>query len=365
MEITTPLIPLLSFSGLARPAGQPPTAQVFADLVKKGSEEAPVSILPESDSENIGDIEVLDEVCQEIMAHEIDFSDTKVDGESSANADQEIAIGPETVDTINPVGPPLSLTQPVKITPGVSGGAVQPPAKQMLQLDVDIPEQEASITEVDAPRVSWDTGLEIVQSTEAMQGIGRQGAVFNVPEMLALPVVEAKQALAVVPLSAENANPVGDSSLAYVGRLHLLPASHITPLAPQERQLARSAISQISEMVQQTQDRGFELRLKPPELGVVRIQFSYSEGGLIVHVAAERSETSELIRRHADMLLQEFRQIGYSDQPTLSFGRHTQRQALFDAPQADQPPSFQSDETQHPLSVPVPRLLTSGLNIVM
>jgi len=373
MEIIMPLIRLLSSSGLTRPAGQPQTAQVFADLLNKKVVETPGSILPEETLETIGDIDLPDEICERKKAGEIDFPETKIDLDIPVDADQKVVIDPEIIGAINPIVPTSSPKQALKLPPDVRAPAVQSPAKMAVRSDVEIPveveisERRAALIEREVPIMPLAADAEIDKATGPKQGIGRQVAAFHAPELHAMWAIETTQVSMAdtSQLTLEIADIPEISPSALVGRLHTLPPAHVAPLVPQERQLARSAITQISEMVQQTHERGFDLRLKPPELGVVKMQFSYSEGGLIVHVAAERSDTSELIRRHADMLLQEFRQIGYSEQPTLTFGRNAQRQALFDAPKAYDSLNVLPDELQTPLPAPAHRLQASGLNIVM
>ena len=105
MEIIMPLIPLLSSSGLTRPAGQPQTAQVFADLLNKKVVETPGSILPEETLETIGDFDLPDEICERKKAGEIDFPETKIDLDIPVDADQKVVIDPEIIGAINPIVP--------------------------------------------------------------------------------------------------------------------------------------------------------------------------------------------------------------------------------------------------------------------
>lgn len=367
MEMITPLIPLLPLSGLTRSAGQPSTAPAFADLLIKNIVETVASVAPVETLEKNGELNLPDELGEEITADEQETPDIKVDGDILLDPNPEIASGHEIGNVIFPIMPPEPSKQPFTISPGVWVPAVRSPTKTIVPTDVEIPERAATLNEARAPSESLDVGLGNFKHTAELQGGDRQIAALRAPEMQVTSVLETKLVSAVGsdPLPLEIAEVLGEKHHIYTGRLHMSAQPHVAPFPPQERQLARSAISQISEMVQKTQDRGFELRLKPPELGVVRMQFTYSESGLIVHVAAERSDTSELIRRHTDMLIQEFRQMGYSEQPTFSFGRNAQRQAVFDTPKADQPPSFQADEAQRPLAAPLPRLHATGLNIVM
>lgn len=63
-----------------------------------------------------------------------------------------------------------------------------------------------------------------------------------------------------------------------------------------------------------------EIRLSPEELGAVRIELRTEGERAIVIVTAERGDTLDLLRRHADRLASEFRSAGYS-QLDLGFGQ--------------------------------------------
>lgn len=77
---------------------------------------------------------------------------------------------------------------------------------------------------------------------------------------------------------------------------------------------------------------GIELLLTPEELGHVRFQMHQHGESMRVVLSAERPETTEFLRRHAEHLMQEFRDSGFSD-ATLSFGQWAQQ---------DHPPAAQT-----------------------
>lgn len=60
-----------------------------------------------------------------------------------------------------------------------------------------------------------------------------------------------------------------------------------------------------------------DLTLDPPELGRLRLGFSDINGVLTVTIAAERSDTAELIRRHVALLAEEFARAGL-DAPSVN-----------------------------------------------
>ena len=85
--------------------------------------------------------------------------------------------------------------------------------------------------------------------------------------------------------------------------------------------------AQITLAVGRAVDRQVEIRLDPPELGRVHIQLTPTEQGLQAVVMAERPETHDLLRRHAEVLTKDLNAAGY-DNVSLDFaagGRDTAR----------------------------------------
>lgn len=87
-------------------------------------------------------------------------------------------------------------------------------------------------------------------------------------------------------------------------------------IAPNAKPLGPALVDLVRDAGQGT----VELSLAPQELGHLRM--SLMQDGEVVRVllTAERPETIELMRRHADQLVQEFRQAGFLG-ATLSFGQ--------------------------------------------
>lgn len=79
--------------------------------------------------------------------------------------------------------------------------------------------------------------------------------------------------------------------------------------------LPRHVAAQLAEAVQRGAgpgpERAVELMLNPAELGRVRISMAPGDGMIVVTVLAECGETLDLMRRHADILAQEFHDLGY------------------------------------------------------
>lgn len=70
---------------------------------------------------------------------------------------------------------------------------------------------------------------------------------------------------------------------------------------------------QIALGISKADGRSVELRLDPPELGRVQIQLTPTEDGVRAMVIAERHETHELLRRHAEMLNRDLAAAGFSN----------------------------------------------------
>ncbi len=77
--------------------------------------------------------------------------------------------------------------------------------------------------------------------------------------------------------------------------------------------LARQVMPQLTEAVIREPAPGrVSVELDPPELGRVEIRLDLGADALRVTVSADRAVTGDLLRRHADMLLAEFRGAGYT-----------------------------------------------------
>lgn len=75
---------------------------------------------------------------------------------------------------------------------------------------------------------------------------------------------------------------------------------------------------QILAAISATPSGRTEILLDPQDLGRVRLSLEGDESALVLTIQAERGDTADLLRRNADLLLQEFRQAGYQNL-TFSF----------------------------------------------
>ena len=103
---------------------------------------------------------------------------------------------------------------------------------------------------------------------------------------------------------------------------------------PQHRPgTAQQIAVQIADAMRGGGGRPVDLTLNPAELGRVRLTLSAADGTMAVQITAERGETLDLMRRHADLLAQEFRNIGYGG-TAFEFARQSGGQSR---PDADSP----------------------------
>jgi hypothetical protein len=102
----------------------------------------------------------------------------------------------------------------------------------------------------------------------------------------------------------------GDWRLTAEPAVHRPPAHAPQPFAP----VAPQALAdQITLAIGRANDRSVEIRLDPPELGRLQIQLNPTEAGLQVLVLAERPETHDLLRRHAELLARDLGGAGFRD----------------------------------------------------
>ena len=91
----------------------------------------------------------------------------------------------------------------------------------------------------------------------------------------------------------------------------------------QQPDLPRNVAVQLAQAMRQGgAERPMDLVLNPAELGRVRISMQAGDGTMAVQVLADRPETLDLMRRHIDVLAQEFHDIGFGT-AEFSFGQNT------------------------------------------
>ncbi len=77
--------------------------------------------------------------------------------------------------------------------------------------------------------------------------------------------------------------------------------------------LPQTVARQLIEVIRSSPDTPVEVSLNPEELGRVRVALATHDTGVVsVSIAAERPETLALLKRHVDLLVQDFQSLGYS-----------------------------------------------------
>ena len=78
-------------------------------------------------------------------------------------------------------------------------------------------------------------------------------------------------------------------------------------------EMARMVAVQMADAMIKAQSNKVEIALNPEELGRVRMVLTTAETGVSVSITAERPETLDMMRRHIELLTEEFRKLGYED----------------------------------------------------
>lgn len=89
---------------------------------------------------------------------------------------------------------------------------------------------------------------------------------------------------------------------------------------------ARMIAAQIASKLNSFEGKTTSIRLEPEELGQVRMTLKTSDHGVTLMIVAERQETSDLMRRHIQDLVDEFEAMGFASLD-LSFGDQQQPNA--------------------------------------
>lgn len=199
--------------------------------------------------------------------------------------------------------PGVAVQVPLTPQPG-AGAAAQPP--------------------VEASRVA-PPGLGRGPEEAAERAGGGAAGSYGGAEAAPAPAEAAPGARAGAPEASGTATETSEP-LAATGAEPRPPETARAADAVPRAEIARTPGPRVAEQVavalSAASPGSFELRLHPEELGSVRLGLTASDGGVTVQLTAERPETMDLLRRHADTLARELRQAGY-DSVTFRFGSET------------------------------------------
>jgi flagellar hook-length control protein FliK len=142
---------------------------------------------------------------------------------------------------------------------------------------------------------------------------------------------------------------------------HMPATGTLAPVAATAApETARQASAQIAVAITNSNGKTTEIALNPEELGRVKLSLSAGDSVITVNVLADRPETQDLLRRHIDILAQEFRQLGYTS-ISFSFGEQ-KGQARPEAMPDDQPVEPEIQETG-PITRATPAPAVTGLDL--
>ncbi len=230
---------------------------------------------------------------------------------ASSPAPAAVAIAPFMDET----GASEDTARPVDARPSTSVPAESPlpsvnPQKAMLKVTGAATTQPIS---VEAPESAdaepADAAVEILTAAE------KKSVVDGAPKTEALIVSQGGIKLAQDALASPI--PMSERPLQADASIRLETAK--PNAASQARFDAPEAARQIFASIRADKGGGVDLRLDPPDLGRVRIQFSFERSDVVVAtVSSERGETLDLLRRHSADLARELQRAGFEN-VTLEF----------------------------------------------
>ncbi|WP_323767703.1 flagellar hook-length control protein FliK [Antarctobacter sp.] len=148
---------------------------------------------------------------------------------------------------------------------------------------------------------------------------------------------------------------------SHVGDARSFAAQPTTYMSITHRADAVATVRQVAEGMARLSDGIVEIRLSPEELGHVRMQLVSSDGGMTVHVSADRPETLDLLRRNIDQLARDLADAGYDGASfTFSEGGGGQRDG---SPPTEEDGAIVGIEEQHPHRNRAAPTATDGLDL--
>lgn len=154
------------------------------------------------------------------------------------------------------------------------------------------------------------------------------------------------------------------ASIAAPGAATVRTSAHVFPGPAPDAPLSgppvpdpvRHALHNIAETAGALRHGAVEIALAPEELGQVTLTLKAHDTGATVVLHADRPETLDLMRRHADLLAQDLRDSGYRD---LTF-QFQDRPSGQDQSRPSQPAAPPQNDTSFPATAPVSHATVPG-----
>jgi flagellar hook-length control protein FliK len=201
---------------------------------------------------------------------------------------------------------PRDLPQPLLMN--VVGGTAQADGDHAPQADLANPRKVDRGTDV-----SVQSGQDTIPLTR--QILSDRSAVITPAAFVDMQRIDKDVKFSISPADSMVIAPL-DRAPPVIATAH--SAVFADPVRHMTQQLVVAVVQQSGGTV--------EIALNPSELGRVQMNMQMADGLLTMHIIAERPETADLLRRHLDVLTQDFRAIGYHN-VAFSFGDEPQRQA--------------------------------------
>lgn len=223
------------------------------------------------------------------------------------------SIGRDTVAPINAAPVEADSLNRQQNPANMAGNGTRAPMAELPHSYGPAPRMDAPITSAAAPLMA------VTQPRQASGPTQNPGAVALVPQSrtgeasIGQPVERGELDL------VQRPDTVRFAAGQLLGEASALPRAG-QPGQPTQADLSRHVAQQIVTALRTGGDMASELYLSPSELGRVRISLSSSDLGMVVSIIADRPETLDLMRRHADQLAQDFHDIGYHG-AEFSFGQ--------------------------------------------
>jgi len=208
---------------------------------------------------------------------------------------------------------PAGLSAPAASTPALTAAL---PLATPVQIAVQVQSQRTEQREAGAVRRSADGSQQTPgpKTAPAFPAAGTAPAAGMVAT--GQPGLEASALNTATPRLEALSAGAGPSEFAVASSGHsgAAPATGAAP--PPGSPHAASVAAQIGQALLNSAKETTLVQLQPEELGKVALTLRGDERGMTVHIAAERSETLDLMRRNVDELSAELQDMGYE---SLSF----------------------------------------------
>ncbi|MFY0659794.1 MAG: flagellar hook-length control protein FliK [Shimia sp.] len=164
-----------------------------------------------------------------------------------------------------------------------------------------------SVDEPTAPKLETPS-VPTTSTTQQMQARAIMEQVnAGVQQMSGKAVdIQANQSVDMVIAAADETN---NSSRSIMSSQEAASQARLSNSAPNPAYVVR----QVADAFKMADKNLIELAMDPPELGKVRMSMTETGGVMTVNIAAENQATTELMRRHIDMLRKDFMEMGYQD----------------------------------------------------